>query len=114
MENRHALTKRLCTLDPSLTAEDILIAYGYDLLPDASYVRCDGIAAFLRDRFLLYRDGKRILDIPHGEIDSFTFRQGIGCVFTEYKDKGGAEHLLCRGAMQYLDTFAAVIKEMNA
>ena len=113
MENRQALTKRLCTLDPSLTAEDIFIAYGYDLLPDDSYVRCDGIAAFLRDRFLLYRDGKRVLDIPHGEIDSFTFRQGIGCVFTEYKDKGGADHILCRGAMQYLDTFAAVIKEMN-
>lgn len=113
MENRQALTKRLCTLDTSLVAEDILIAYGYDLMPDDTRIRCDGIAAFCRDRFLLYRDGKRILEIPHSAIDSFTFRQGIGCVFTEYKDKDGTDHLLCRGAMQYLDTFASVIKEMN-
>lgn len=113
MENRKKLTTRLCSLDPSLHEEDILLAYGYDLLPDDSRDRCDGIAALLQDRFVLYRNNEMCVSLPLEQVKEFTFRQGIGCVFTEYTDKDGTDHLLCRGDMQYLNTFAAVIKEMN-
>ena len=113
MENRKLLTARVCGLDPSLKEEDILLAYGFDLLPDDSKNRCDGIAVLLKDRYILYRDSKQILSLPLEQVKEFVFRQGIGCVFTEYKDKDDTEHLLCRADMQYLNTFAAVIKEMN-
>lgn len=113
MENRKLLTARVCGLDPSLKEEDILLAYGFDLLPDDSKNRCDGIAVLLKDRYILYRDSKQILSLPLEQVKEFVFRQGIGCVFTEYKDNDDTEHLLCRADMQYLNTFAAVIKEMN-
>ena len=64
MENRKQLTARLCTLDPSIQEEDVLLAYGFDLLPDATRVRCDGIAVLLKDRYLLFQDGKQILSLP--------------------------------------------------
>ena len=91
----------------------MLLAYGFDLLPDATRVRCDGIAVLLKDRFLLFQDGKQILSLPLKQVKEFIFRQGIGCVFTEYKDQSDTEHLLCRADMQHLNAFAAVIKEMN-
>ena len=113
MENRKLLTARICTLDVSIREEDVLLAYGFDLLPDDSRKRCDGIAVLLKDRYLLYTDSKQVLSLPLDQVKEFVFRQGIGCVFTEYKDKDDVEHLLCRADMQYLNTFAAVIKEMN-
>lgn len=113
MENRKQLTARICTLDSSIQEEDVLLAYGFDLLPDATRVRCDGIAALLKERFLLFQDGKQILSLPLKQVKEFIFRQGIGCVFTEYKDQSDTEHLLCRADMQHLNAFAAVIKEMN-
>ena len=79
------LTARVCGLDPSLKEEDILLAYGFDLLPDDSKNRCDGIAVLLKDRYILYRDSKQILSLPLEQVKEFVFRQGIGCVFTEYK-----------------------------
>ena len=113
MENRKQLTARVCKLDPTLREDDVLLAYGFDLLPDDSRTRCDGIAALQKDRFLLFQDGRQILNLPLDQVKEFIFRQGIGCVFTEYKDKEDTEHLLCRADMQYLNAFAAVIKEMN-
>ena len=113
MDNRKNLTERLCSIDSSLKAEDILLPVDFDLLPDRSKTRVDGIAALLSDRIAVYSNGKKERDIPLSEVKEAAFRRGIGCVFIEYQSSDGKWHILCRGDMQFLDLYAAVSREIN-
>lgn len=113
MENRHNLTKKLCGIDSSLKESDILIPFDFNLTPTASRKKTDGTAALLRDRIAIYENDSLSKEIKLSEIGELVFRQGIGCVFIEYKDKDGKWHMLCRSDMQYLDFYAAVSREIN-
>lgn len=113
MDNRKNLTERLCSIDSSLKTEDILLPVDFDLLPDRSKTRVDGIAALLSDRIAVYSNGTKERDIPLSEVKEAAFRRGIGCVFIEYQSSDGKWHILCRGDMQFLDLYAAVSREIN-
>ena len=58
-------------------------------------------------------DGTKKEDIPLSEIRETAFRRGIGCVFIEYLRADGKWRILCRGDMQYLDFYAAAVREIN-
>jgi len=113
MDNRKNLTDRLCSLDPSLHPEDILLPVDFNLLPDRSKTRVDGIAVLLRNRIVVYTDGVLKEDIPFSDVKEVAFRRGIGCVFIEYRRSDGKWRILCRSDMQYLDFYAAAAREIN-
>ena len=52
MDNRKNLTDRLCSIDSSLRADDILLPVDFNLLPDRSKTRVDGITVLLSDKML--------------------------------------------------------------
>ena len=113
MDNRKNLTDRLCSLDSSLRPEDVLLPVDFNLLPDRSKTRVDGIAALLRDRIVIYTDGVRKEEIPFSDVKEVAFRRGIGCVFIEYRRSDEKWRILCRSDMQYLDFYAAAAREIN-
>ena len=113
MDNRKNLTDRLCSIDSSLRADDILLPVDFDLLPDRSKTRVDGIAVLLRDRLAVYADGAKKEEIPLSDVKEAAFRRGIGCVFIEYRRPDGKWRILCRGDMQFLDFYAAAAREIN-
>ncbi len=113
MDNRKNLTDRLCSLDSSLRPEDVLLPIDFNLLPDRSKTRVDGIAVLLRDRIVVYIDGVRKEDIPFSDVKEVAFRRGIGCVFIEYRRSDEKWRILCRADMQYLDFYAAAAREIN-
>lgn len=113
MDNRKNLTERLCSIDTSLKADDILLPIDFNLLPGSSKKRIDGIAVLLSDKIAVYSDGNKECDIPLSNIKETAFRRGIGCVFIEYLDNNDKWHILCRGDMQFLDFYAAASREIN-
>lgn len=113
MDNRKNLTDRLCSVDSSLRADDILLPVDFNLPADRSRKRVDGIAVLLSDRIVIYIDKAAERTILLSEIKETAFRRGIGCVFIEYLDTDGKWHILCRGDMQFLDFYAAASREIN-
>lgn len=110
METRQNLTVRLTALDPSLHADDVLLPLPF---PADSPRQKDNIAALLRDRTVVYENGVKTLDIANAEIEEFSFRMGIGCVFADCRLKNGEYRLLARADMRYKDLYAAALKQMS-
>ncbi len=113
MDNRKNLTERIVSLDKSISAEDVLLPFDFNLTPSDRKNRVDGIAALLRDRIVVFSDGVKTLDIPISGIKEAVFRKGIGCVFIEYCSAEGDWHIICRGDGQYNDFYAAAAREIN-
>jgi len=113
MDNRTELTQKVIRIDSSLKESEILLPFTFNLSGSASKVRVDGISVLTKNAFHVYVNGEKTLTVKLEDVKEFTYRQGIGCVFVEYTDKQEADHLLCRGDMQYQSLFAAVVKEMN-
>jgi len=113
MENRQSLAARLAALDPSIRAEEVLLPLPHRLPADKSGDLIDGITALLTDRTVVFVNGEKQMDIPNEEIEEFTFRMGIGCVFADCKLKSGEHRLLARADMQYKDLYAAALKQMS-
>ena len=116
MESRQSLTARLASWDKSMNEADVLLPIPFHLSESITAEESppvDGIAALLKDRFVIYKAGSCTESIPLAEIESFAFRQGIGCVFAECTMKNGEHRLLCRADMHYKDLYAAALKEMS-
>ena len=116
METRQFLTQKLTEYDPGLKAEDVLLPLPSGLTRETTgdtFRRMENIAALTTDSLLLFEEGKEVLRIPREELEKFTFRVGIGCVFAEYTLKSKESGVLCRADMRYSDYYAAVLKQMN-
>lgn len=116
MENRQSLAARLAGWDPSIRESDVLLPLPVPLSGEIGHSgspETEGIAALLRDRFVIFEGGMCKESIPLSEIESFSFREGIGCVFAEGKMKNGEHRLLCRADMHYKALYAAALKEMT-
>ena len=112
MENRQSLTARLAGWDPSIRESDVLLPLPVPLSGEIGHsgsLETEGIAALLRDRFVIYEGGMCKESIPLSEMESFSFREGIGCVFAEGKMKNGEHRLLCRADMHYKALYAAAL-----
>ncbi|MBQ8370808.1 MAG: ABC transporter ATP-binding protein [Clostridia bacterium] len=113
MENRTTLTARVCSLEPSLKPEDVLLPVDFNLAPSHLRTRVDGLTVLLRDRMIVWINGEKKQEIPLTDVKEILFRRGIGCTFIEYCDKSGLWHTLCRADMQYQDFYAAASREMS-
>lgn len=113
MENRQTLTKRLCETNKSLNESDVLLAFEFNLTNTSSRKPTDGIVALLRDRLSLYENNENVGSVMLADISEVIFRQGIGCVFVEYRDKDDKWHILCRSDMQCRDLYAAITREIS-
>lgn len=113
MENRTILTERICKIDSSVRAEDILLPVDYNLYPDAGRKKVDGIAVLLKDKFVYYENGIRGREVPITDVKEVVFRKGIGCVFIEYCLKNEEWHILARADMEFHDFYAAAAREIS-
>jgi hypothetical protein len=95
-----------------LREEDIIIPFQYDLTLTSSHETVDGLAGVLRDRLVMYTNGKMTETISLAEITEFKYIAGIGCVFMEYV-KDGKDCMLCRADMSYARLYAALSKRLN-
>ena len=59
MENRNTLTDRVCSLEPSVKREDVLLPVDFNLTPSHHRTRVDGLTVLLRDRILCWIDGEK-------------------------------------------------------
>jgi len=113
MENKHELAVRLSEWDPSLDPADVVYALPFPLSPGIHGGSVDGIAAQTDKAFVLWENGTKIREIPNGEIEEFSFRMGVGCVFADCKLKSGEIFSFARADMRCKDLYAAVLKRMT-
>jgi len=113
MENKQQLAARLSEWDPSTDPADVVYALPFPLSPDIHGGSVDGIAAQTQKCFVLWENGQKIREIPNGDIEEFSFRMGIGCVFADCTLKSGETFSFARADMRYKDLYAAVLKRMT-
>lgn len=113
MDNRQTLTDRIVAIDGSISKDDVLLPFDFNLPATDIKNRVDGIAALLHGRIVVYENGAKKHDIPTDSIKEVVFRKGIGCVFIEYCTKSEEWHIICRADGQYTDFYAAAAREIG-
>lgn len=106
------LRERFLTLMPQMKAEDVIVAFAYNIDDSRPGLRVDGFAVLTEEKIFLFLDGTCTAEYSMAGILEFTCRAGIGCTSIEYRD-GDGDHFLCRADMSFQREYAAVAKRLN-
>ena len=117
MKKRDQLTALVCRYDSGLKSGDVVVAFEYDLLPDSSDTRVEGICALISSgdaepEIRMYSGGELKERYPLKDCSDFACNAGVGCVMIEYK-LSGEDRMLCRADNSYSKLYAAVVKRIN-
>ena len=111
VSERAALTSRLCRINKDVSADDVVVAFAFDL-PREGYGVVDGFVAVTTERVYVYEDDRLTADYDASGITEYVFTNGVGCVFAECV-YNGAHMMLCRASMSHKDTIAAIIWQLT-
>ena len=111
MGERLALTSRLCRINSDVCADDVIVAFAYDL-PREGYGTVDGFVAVTTDRVYVYEDDRLLADYNAADVTEYIFTNGVGCVFAECV-ADGVHVMLCRASMSHKDTISSIIWQLS-
>ena len=96
-ENLFAKAKKLL---PNLQKENIIAVFAFDLHPEISGKRVDGLVIADRETVTVFTDGVETAKLPLVNISSFSVYSGVGTVYVSYVWKNDqTSHMLCIGSM---------------
>ena len=111
MSERTELTGRLCRINSAVKEDDVIVAFGFDLMPEDNKPT-DGFVAVTTSHVYVYEDDRLAADFDTDKITEYIFTNGVGCVFAECVYNG--EHmLLCRATMGHRDLISSIIWQLN-
>ncbi len=113
MSERLELASRLCKLNPNIKEEDVTVAFGYDLKPDAGTAPTEGFVAVTADKIYIYEHDELLKTYNTDDVEEYFFTSGVGCVFAECSLKTGGHVLLCRATMGHIDVISSIIWQLN-
>ncbi|MCD7788319.1 MAG: ATP-binding cassette domain-containing protein [Firmicutes bacterium] len=113
MSERLELASRLCKLNPDIKEEDVTVAFGYDLKPDAGTAPTEGFVAVTADKIYIYEHDELLKTYNTDDVDEYFFTSGVGCVFAECSLKSGGHVLLCRATMGHIDVISSIVWQLN-
>ncbi len=105
--------EELLSWDPSLQKESILVFAASNLDPLVPNKTAKCFLILCEDGLHLYRDGACASLIPLDEIEEVKCRNGVGCVFVEYKNKEGAPILLARADARLEGALGGAVRKIN-
>jgi ABC-type multidrug transport system, ATPase and permease components len=112
MEKRLDLNDRIIKIDSTITADDIIVPFEYNLKNDSDNTKIDGVGVILKTKLVMYADGNKVGEYPLKECKEFKSVAGVGCVFIEckYNDE---DLMVCRADMSFQQLYAAITKRIN-
>ncbi len=111
MNERKKLVDRLCRLDPGINADDVIVAFPFDLQPEGDS-RVDGFVAVTSSDVYVYENDELRLRIEADAISEYIFTNGVGCIFAECVTDG-VHRLLCRATNVHKDLISSIIWQLN-
>ncbi|MBQ8552505.1 MAG: ABC transporter ATP-binding protein [Clostridia bacterium] len=111
------LWEHLHTIDPTLSREDMITAFEYDLSDRVTDdnrhdQRADGLVALTKEAVIVYLDGKRTKEIKLSDAEDFRITAGVGSVVAECTIDD-SDVLICRGDNSHTAEYGAVMKRIN-
>ena len=110
-ENLFAKAKKLL---PNLQKENIIAVFAFDLHPEISGKRVDGLVIADRETVTVFTDGVETAKLPLVNISSFSVYSGVGTVYVSYVWKNDqTSHMLCIGSMSCYKIVSECVKRLN-
>ncbi len=113
IEQNKRLYERARTLYPSLSEDDVVALWEYNLDIEKPDGLCDGFVVVDNSTCRIYEAGQETHAVALSDVNEFRFFAGVGCVFVEYTLKNGESRLISRADCHHKNKLASAVKAVN-
>ena len=112
-ETNKRLYERARALCPTLTEDDVVALWEYNLDLETNDNTRDGFVIVDGHTCTVYEEGKETHAVSLSDVQEFRFFAGVGCVFVEYTRKNGESRLISRADCHHKNKLASAVKAVN-
>ncbi len=112
------MRERISAVAPELDLDELVVGFDFNLKDrisdEASRIdqRTDGIVAVMRDKLLVYENGKLTKELELKDCSDFKITAGVGSVTADCR-YNGEEYLICRSDSSKTGEYGATMKRIN-